>query len=206
LYKPLSPQNLGPPPASAPSRSSVSVHNPAMSVRMNGNPSCPVTKLKQKIHFGGAGPLVKYSRHLGEWNQFCGQAVSTFRSQTLGPHVTDILLCCYFMSGSIHLDTWQRGVPEVATYRVVLMETAITYRARMMDCVLTWDLQCTINFEMRFSLRYHVPTLDELSWSVDKESCDMTRMCVFIWTSTRPMCGFCENGNEPLKIGKILAR
>jgi len=100
--------------------------------------------------------LVKYSRHLGEWNQFCGQAVSTFRSQTLGPHVTHILLCCYFMSGSIHLDTWQRGVPEVATYKVVFMETAITYRVRMTDCILTWDLHCRVYFEMSFSLRCHV--------------------------------------------------
>jgi len=115
-----------------------------------------VTKLKQKIRFGRAGPLVKYSRHLGEWNQFCGQAVSTFRSQTLGPHVTHISLCCYFMSGSIHLDTWQRRVPEAATYKVVFMETAITYRARMTDCVLTWDQHFRVYFEMRISLRYHV--------------------------------------------------
>jgi hypothetical protein len=66
---------------------------------------------------------VKCSRHLGEWNQFGGQAVSTFRSQTLGPHVTHILLCCYSMSGSIHLDTWQRSAPDVVTYKVVAMAT-----------------------------------------------------------------------------------
>jgi hypothetical protein len=36
------------------------------------------------------------------------------------------------------------------------METAIMYSARMMDCVLTWDLDCGVYFEMRFSLRYHV--------------------------------------------------
>jgi hypothetical protein len=59
---------------------------------------------------------VRRSRHLGEWNQFRGQAVSTFRSQTLGPHVTHLLLCCYSMSGSVHLDTWQRGTLEVVTY------------------------------------------------------------------------------------------
>jgi len=70
--------------------------------------------------------------------------------------VTHILVCCYFMSGSIHLDTWQRGVPEVATYKVVFMETAITYRARMMDYILTWDLHCRVYPEMRVSLRYQV--------------------------------------------------
>jgi len=48
-------------------------------------------------------------------------------------------------------------------------------------------------------------TLDELSWSVGKYACDMTRMSVFMWTGTRPVCGFCENGKEPLKIGKLLA-
>jgi len=28
----------------------------------------------------------------------------------------------------------------------------------------------------------------------------MTRMGAFIWTGTRPVCGFCENGNEPLNL------
>jgi len=33
----------------------------------------------------------------------------------------------------------------------------------------------------------------------------MTGMSVLTWTGTRPVCGFCENGNEPPKIWKLLA-
>jgi hypothetical protein len=154
LYKLLGP----PPPASAPSRCYVSVHNPAMSMWMNGTvPRLFKYEVDTKDSFRRSRHIGEvYSRHLGEWNQFGGQAVSTFRSQTLGPHVTHILLCSYFMSGSIHLDTWQRGAPEVATYKVSV--PSCKQRLHMLQewCVLTWDLHTRVYLEMHFSLRYYV--------------------------------------------------